>query len=296
MDAPMDTEQAYAHCQGIAKRRARNFYYAFRTLPAHKRRAIYAVYAFCRICDDIADGDAPLDAKRSQLAAVRLRLLSAPAPQTDGPIFAALRHAVSAFSIPPARLEEVIDGVEMDLTKNRFADWEELSDYCRKVASAVGLICVEIFGYRDARARQCAADMGIAMQLTNIMRDVKEDADRDRIYLPADEMRRFGYTESELKAGAVNDAFRALMAHQAARARQRFDSGRNLFALVSPDAAACPKLMLATYSGLLDRIERAGFDVYQRRISLTALEKALLLARLWAQSLIPSRAAASARK
>lgn len=278
---------AYDHCQRIAKENARNFYYAFRTLPYAKRRAIYAVYAFCRICDDIADGDLSLSEKRRKLALVRQRLYADGAAADSPPIFRALHHATRAYDIPLEYYEEIVKGVETDLVKNRFADFDELYEYCYKVAAVVGLVCVEVFGYDDPAAREYAVDMGIAMQLTNILRNVKEDAARDRIYLPQDDMRRFNYTEAELTRGAMTDGFKALMAHQTARARCYFERSEPLFALISPDARACPKVMHATYRGILDRIERAGYDVFQARIGLSAPEKVLLMVRLWAASLAP---------
>lgn len=278
---------AYDHCQRIAKENARNFYYAFRTLPYAKRRAIYAVYAFCRICDDIADGDLSLSEKRRKLALVRQRLHSDDAAADAPPIFCALHHTTRAYGIPIAYYEEIVKGVETDLVKNRFADFDELYEYCYKVAAVVGLVCVEVFGYDEPTARDYAVDMGIAMQLTNILRDVKEDAARDRIYLPQDDMRRFNYTEAELTRGAITDGFSALMAHQTARARCYFERSEPLFALISPDARACPKVMHATYRGILDRIERTGYDVFQARIGLSAPEKVLLMVRLWAASLAP---------
>ena len=286
---------AYDHCRRIAKENARNFYYAFRTLPYAKRRAIYAVYAFCRICDDIADGDLPLSEKRRKLALVRQRLHADGAAADAPPIFRALHHATRAYGIPIAYYEEIVKGVETDLVKNRFADFDELYDYCYKVAAVVGLVCVEVFGYDDPAAREYAVDMGIAMQLTNILRDVKEDAELDRIYLPQDDMRRFNYTEAELKRGAITDGFRALMAHQTARARCYFERSEPLFALISPDARACPKVMHATYRGILDRIERTGYDVFQARIGLSAPEKVLLMGRLWAASLAPMLTSSTGR-
>lgn len=296
-DAVVATElqSAYDHCQRIAKLNARNFYYAFRALPAPKRRAIYAVYSFCRVCDDIADGDLPLPDKRREFARIRRRL-AAPASDDANPIFVALRHATDAYRIPPGYYEQILQGVELDLTQNRFADFQELRDYCYKVASVVGLVCIRIFGYRDPRAEDYAVDMGIAMQLTNILRDIKEDAVRDRIYLPQDEMRRYNYTESELKRGEITEGFITLMQHQTSRAREYFRSSRDLFPLMSPDARACPQTMHATYAAILDRIQLSGYDVFQRRIGISAPAKLLLLTRLWAGSLLPTLLRPAARK
>ena len=283
-----ELEQAYDHCQRIAKENARNFYYAFRILPARKRRAIYAAYAFCRLCDDISDDDLPLEEKDRQFAETRQHLADSRDGLATGPIFRAIGDASNAFNIPFRYYEEVIEGVEMDLTKTRFADFDELKDYCYKVASVVGLICIEVFGYDDDKAREYAVDMGLAMQLTNILRDVKEDAGRGRIYLPQDEMARFAYTEQDLMNGVFNDSFRALMAFQVDRARTYYEKSRRLFPLIHAEARACPSVLHATYSGVLDRIEASGYNVFERRIGLSKPAKLLLVARLWAGTLLPS--------
>ena len=288
-----ELELAYSHCQRVTKENARNFYYTFRPMPAAKRRAMYAVYAYCRLCDDIADGELPIDEKYRGFEGVRRNLQASEPSGEDAPMFRALQHAAQDYQIPYSYFEEILQGVEMDMVKTRFATFEELREYCYKVASVVGLVCIRIFGFEDAKAKEYAVDMGLAMQLTNILRDVKEDAERDRIYIPQDEMSRFGYTEAELKECAVTDEFRSLMDYQSARARRYFEGSRRLFPLISSDARTCPKLMHATYSGILERIELAGFDVFERRIGLSTGEKLLLLARLWAGSLLP---AASGRK
>ena len=279
-----DLEQAYQHCQRVAKEHASNFYYAFRTLPARKRRAIYSVYAYCRLCDDIADGDLPIETKRTELARVRQDLTAAMSPEpppAPSPEFRSLGDAVHTFDIPVSYLEEVIDGVESDLTKTRFADFSELRTYCYKVASVVGLICIEIFGYRDPKAREYAVDMGIALQLTNILRDLKEDAERDRIYIPQEDLNRFGYSEDDLMRGVVNERFRALMKFQADRARSYYESSRPLFDLIEPESRACLRLLHTAYGAILDRIEAYGFDVFSQRVGLSVREKLTMTARLW---------------
>ena len=287
-----ELDQAYHHCQLVAREHARNFYYAFRTLPPRKRRASYAAYAYCRLCDDIADGDADVERKREQLVEVRAALSTAldnDGPHTDQrPEFRALAHATSSFQIPHRYFLEILEGVESDLVKTRFADFGELRAYCYGVASVVGLICIEVFGYDDPRASDYAIDMGIALQLTNILRDVKEDADRDRIYIPQDEMTRFGYSESDLKSGVVNDSFRALMKFQADRARSYYAASRPLFNLLESRSRVCPRVLHAAYGAILDRIEQSGFDVFSQRIGLTATQKIMITARLWAGSLVPS--------
>ena len=229
-----ELELAYEHCRRVAKSEAKNFYYGFMTLPVRQRRSIYAAYAFCRLCDDIADGTSSTEDKRRLLAETRQSLLRIDRGAVSGPAYVALADTLSAFQIPTRYFEEVIEGVEMDLVQTSYRSFDDLREYCYKVASAVGLICVEIFGYNDSVAKEYAVDLGLAMQLTNILRDLKEDSQRDRIYVPLDEIASFGYSPEELRQGLINDAFRALMRHQIARARRYFESGRRLLPLVPP--------------------------------------------------------------
>lgn len=288
-------EQAYAHCQRVAQERAKNFYYAFRTLPSTKRRAICAIYAFCRLCDDIADDVSTLEEKRFRFVQVRKTLAKSldPSVARDSWIalpheFMALQDTTAAFRIPSSYYEDVIRGVETDLTKSRFSTFAELKDYCYGVASVVGLICIEVFGYEDESAKDYAVDMGIAMQLTNILRDVKEDVGRNRIYIPLDEMERFGYSEQDLRQGVMNDSFRRLMAFQVQRAKTYYSSSSLLFSLVSTEASACLRVLHAAYMSILLRIESLGYDVFSRRIGLSTTEKLMIVGRLWVGSLVPS--------
>ena len=288
-------EIAYDYCQRVARKQAKNFYYAFRTLPTPKRRAIYATYAFCRMCDDIADEDMPIDEKRRQFSETR-NLLTESLRRTGSevgndalpPEFAALSDATAAFGIPHHYYTQVIEGVESDLVKTRFENFEELKAYCYQVASVVGLICIEVFGYEDEAAREYAIDMGIAMQLTNILRDIKEDAERDRIYIPLDEMARFGYSEDDLKQGIIDERFRSLMALQVNRARDYYQRSQKLFPLIDAGARACPKVLHLAYRSILDRIDAQGYDVFSQRIGLTTFEKLMITGRLWAGNLLPS--------
>jgi len=284
---PSELEQAYAHCKRVTKQQARNFYYAFRTLPPAKRRAIHAAYAFARHCDDISDEGLPLEEKRTRLSDTHRLLDETASGRSDGPVMLALSDSAQTFHIPYSYFHNLVDGVEMDLTWSRYKDFAELSAYCYKVASVVGLISIEIFGYTDPKAKEYAIDLGLAMQLTNIIRDVKEDAQRGRIYLPQDELRRFGYTEDHLMRGVVNDAFRSLMQYQVQRARSYFQNGRLLIPLLSREARACPAVLHGVYGRILDRVESSGYQVFERRISLSSREKLVLMARLWAQSLMP---------
>ena len=287
-------EEAYAHCQRVTKAEAKNFYYAFVTLPKARRQAIYAVYAFCRLCDDIADEPLPVDEKRRKLREVDAALEHARDGTPDGPVYSALAHAVREYGIPWEDLSEVARGVEMDLTLSRYETFEDLATYCYRVASVVGIICIHIFGFSDPLAREYAVDLGLGMQLTNILRDIKEDAEMDRIYLPQEELRRFGYPEEALMAGETSDEFTRLMRFQVARARGYFDSGKRLLPLLPVRSRACPAVLGGLYSRVLDRIEQRDYDVFERRVSLPTREKLFLAVRLWLQSYVPLKGVAAA--
>jgi phytoene synthase len=278
---------AYDHCQALTRREAKNFYYGFMLLPAPKRRAIYAAYAFARECDDIVDADLPADEASVRLAAYRESLDRCLGGHPQGLVFAALKDAVDRYDIPHAYFYQLIEGVETDLTVQRYATFEELKRYCYLVASVVGLISVEIFGYRgDEQPREHAVDLGMALQLTNILRDVQEDLERDRIYLPQDELARFGCGESDLREGAATEPFRQLMAFQVARARDYFRSGRLLFPYLRRRARACVGVMAGIYGTILDDIEREPEAVLSRRLSLSAGQKLALAGRELVRSLV----------
>ena len=282
-----ELEVAYEHCRLITRREATNFYFGFVTLPRKKRKAIYATYSFCRLCDDITDNGIPNDEMPRLLRELRGKLSAAYSGQPSGPVFTALAHAAGAFEIPEEHFQEVISGVETDLTKRRYQTFEELRTYCYRVASVVGLICLQIFGYSHISAKQHAIDLGLAMQLTNILRDIQEDLHRDRVYIPLDEIREFGYSVEELKAGVVSPPFTELMEFQARRARQYFDSGLRLLPFLSRRSRACPAVMGQVYSHILGRIEARGFDVFNGRVTLSKREKYLVTAQTWIKSLLP---------
>jgi len=278
---------AYDHCQALTKREAKNFYYGFMLLPGGQRRAIYAAYAFARECDDIVDAGLPTEEASLRLAAYRESLDRCLEAQPQGPVLIALRDAIERYRIPHGYFYRLIEGVEGDLTVRRYADFEELKRYCYLVASVVGLISISIFGYRGGeQARRHAADLGIALQLTNILRDIQEDLQRDRIYLPLEELARFGYAEDDLRQGVANDAFRRLMALQTNRARRYFESGRRLFPYLSRRARACVGVMAGIYSTILDDIQRAPETVLERRVSLSAGQKLALAGREVVRSLV----------
>ena len=280
-----ELELAYVDCQTITRREAKNFYYAFITLPKDKRKAIYAAYAFCRHCDDSVDEAASHEDKLTALAELQdcLEQTYRGSPPTS--TFLALGDTADRYDIPQDYFREIILGVESDLVKTRYQDFDELRQYCYRVASVVGLVCLQIFQYRDEAAKEHAVDLGIAMQLTNIMRDVREDWSMGRVYLPRDEMDRFGYTEEDLGNAVLNDAFVQLLQFQGNRARAYFSSGFRLLPYLSRRSRACPAVLGAIYSRVLERIEESGYDVLgERRIALNTGEKARITARAWISS------------
>ncbi len=278
---------AYRYCQELAKREARNFYYGFILLPPAKRQAIYAVYAFARRCDDIVDDDLEPEEKVRQLAEYRRRLEQCLHGQPSGPTFLALQDTIRRYGIPPEYFWQLIDGVEMDLTVRRYPTFAELRRYCYGVASTVGLISIEIFGYRDGQqARQHAEDLGIALQLTNILRDIREDAHRGRIYIPQDEMERFRYSEADIFNGIVNEPSLHLMQFQVERAREYFERGRKLLPLLPRRSRACTAVLQGIYSRILERIEAQPSAVLRERVSLSGSQKLALAGRELVRSLV----------
>ena len=283
-----DLDAAYDLCRRITKAEAKNFYYAFRTLPAVKRRAIYAAYAFCRLCDDISDEDMSHEERLDGFRGVRESLARAHQGWLEEPVFAALGDSATRFGVPWEHFDEIVTGVEMDLDISRYRTFDDLREYCHKVASVVGLVSIRIFGHDDhPEVETYAVDLGLAMQLTNILRDIKEDAGRDRVYIPQDELRRFGCSEADLTNGVVNASFRELMRFQVGRAREFFESGRKLIPLLEPDARACTAVLIGVYGSVLNRIEAADYDVFSKRVSLSTGEKLVTMAKLWAMSRVP---------
>ncbi len=286
--------EAYEYCRRITREAAGNFYYAFVTLPRHRRRAMYAAYAYCRLCDDLSDDDLPIDEKTRRIQGIDALLEEARAGNPDGPVFEAIAHAAVEYDIPYEDLMEVARGVEMDLTISRYETFEDLETYCYRVASVVGLISIQIMGYTDRRAREYAIDLGLAMQLTNILRDIREDAERGRIYIPQEDLRRFGYSEEDLLAGTVNDQFRSLMEFEVARAREYFERGKRLIKLLPVRTRAFPAVLGGLYGRVLDRIEARNYNVFEGRVGLSTREKVGLAVRLWIQSYIPMERVATA--
>jgi 15-cis-phytoene synthase len=279
------SEASYRHCRAVARAQARNFYYAFAVLPAERRNALCAVYAFMRYCDDISDGGAAPSSKRALLEAWRDALAGAYRGEYgDSRILPAFHDAVRRFAIPQAYFDALIDGAQMDLTVRRYESFDELYQYCYRVASVVGLVCIEVFGYQDARAKEYAESCGIAFQLTNILRDVREDGALGRIYLPLEDLRRFGYTEDDLLQGVVNDRFLRMMEFEVARARDYYDRALPLLPLIDRGSRPALQAMMAIYRGILTRIEQGGYDVFAERAQLSHWEKVGIAARAWLSS------------
>lgn len=265
--------RSYAYCERVARREAGNFYHAFRILPAAQRRAMCALYAFLRVADDLADGPGNPEAKALLLAAWRRRLGECLDGHYSHRLHAALHDTVRTFAVPSAYLEAVLDGVEMDLRPCVYKTFAELYTYCYRVASAVGLCCIHVWGFSDERAKIHAESAGIAFQLTNICRDLAEDAARGRVYLPQDDLERFEYSPDQLMRGERNEQFLALMHFETGRARQYYVEALPLHGMLSREGRAVFGVMWKTYRGLLEAIVRRDFDVFSGRVSLSRWHK-----------------------
>jgi 15-cis-phytoene synthase len=273
----MTTERAYAEVQRLTRQRARNFAYGIMMLPREKRRAIAAIYAFARRVDDIADGDLEPAEKRAQLQALRAGL-DADAGGDDA-MFVALGDARTRFPIPSQALQALVDGGLQDLDQSRYANFEELRGYCTRVAGAVGICCVAVYGSDDV---QRAETLGIALQLINIIRDVREDWELGRVYLPQDELCSFGVSEEDIAAGNASAAWHALMTFQAERARAYLQDGLGLLRSLDSRSALCVSTFAGLYRATLDRIEARSFDVFDGPPHLSALTKLRIVGQgLW---------------
>lgn len=294
---------AYSVCRGITKGAAKNFYYAFLVLPAPKRQALYAVYAFMRRCDDIADDTAmTAHERRLKLGAwVEAFHQSQAGKATDDPVQLALADAVRRHQIPPVLLDQLAYGTAMDIEDRStegagsssvpaaktnvapptvfYKTFDDLYLYCYRVASVVGLVCIRIFGYRDAAAEALAERCGLAFQLTNIIRDVKEDAAMGRVYIPQEDLVKFDIAPSELRAGKDLDRIRPLLAYEADRAREFYRAADELIPLINEDSQPALWVLVTIYRRLLEKIAQRGFDVFKEKIQLTTREKLGILGK-----------------
>jgi len=270
------------YCQQKAAQSGSSFYYSFLFLPPERRRAITALYAFCREVDDIVDECTDVGVARTKLAWWRTQLAALyEKKNVDHPVAQALVPVVTGFNLPQARLQEIIDGMAMDLTQRRYADFAALRLYCHRVAGVVGLLSAEIFGYRDPGTLKYAENLGLAFQLTNIIRDVGEDARRDRVYLPLDELARYNVTVADIMHARASDGFRQLMQFQVERALGYY---RDAFALLPAADRRSQRpglIMAAIYQTLLAEIRADGAQVLTHRVSLTPLRKLWIAWKTW---------------
>jgi phytoene synthase len=287
----MTAEAAYAICRAIARKKAKNFYYAFVALPASKRDAICAVYAFMRQADDLSDDESVSIAERRVALDAWLsdwhQALAGSA--TTDPVFVALLDAQKRFAIPSQLLDQLVEGTATDLEPaslgggrlSAYATFADLYRYCYLVASVVGLVCIRIFGYLDPQAEKLAEETGIAFQLTNILRDVREDAERGRLYLPLEDLERYGVTANSMAGVSSGQTLtqpqRQVLAMQAERAEQFYKSAEALLPLISPDSRAAMWVLVTIYHRLLRHIEQRNFDVFSARIAVPAYEKLSIL-------------------
>lgn len=276
-----DTLNPDQYCQERAAKSGSSFYYSFMFLPPLKRRAITALYAFCREVDDVADECLDVSIARTKLAWWRNEVSNIYAGGAEHPVGQALTPLVKEFGLPATEFDEIISGMEMDLTQNRYADFDQLQLYCHRVAGVVGLLSARIFGYQDARTETYAHDLGLAFQLTNIIRDVGEDARRNRIYLPLDELAQFDVKEADILHGRESENFSKLMAFQDQRANRYYTKAFAALPAIDRKNQRTGLIMAAIYHAVLDEVRLDGYHVLNQRISLTPLRKLWIAFKTW---------------
>jgi phytoene synthase len=270
---PVHLARSYAYCERLARRQAGNFYHAFRLLPRPQRRAMCALYAYMRVTDDLTDEPGDPAAKRAELDKWRSRFHDALAGRYSHDLHPAFHDTVTRHGIPPRYLLDVLDGVGMDLESVRYETFAELYRYCYRVASAVGLACIHVWGFSGEEAKEFAEAAGIAFQLTNILRDLGEDAERGRVYLPSEDLERFAYGPDQLRRGERNQAFRALMRFETDRARGYYEAAQPLAGLLPPPGRAVFQVMSRTYRALLEAIVARDYDVFSGRVRVSTWRK-----------------------
>ena len=277
----MKTETAYADVMRLTREQAHNFAWGVRVLPRPKRRAVSALYAFARRVDDIADSDLEPDERRRRLEDCRASIETLPGSPNGDAVLVALADAMSRYPIPKNALLDLIDGGLMDVDKSRYANWQELHEYCRRVAGTVGLACAAVYGPSDPVAAEPLAErLGLALQQINIMRDVAEDWGLGRVYLPQDELEQFGVTEEDIEARRGGEAWRELMSYQAARADRLLRAGLDLLPLLDRRSALCVRTFAGVYRGLLVQMRDRDYDVFTTRPHLSRVEKVRAVAVL----------------
>ena len=268
----------------IAKKSNSSFYYAFNLLPSEQRDAMNTVYAFCRQTDDIVDeGSVADELKYEKLRKWRIELEKSLSGHSDYAIINKLSWTIQKFNIPLEPFFDLLKGMEMDLQKKRYITFNDLKTYCYHVASTVGLMCIEIFGYRHSSAKDFAINLGIALQLTNILRDIKKDAEKGRIYLPQEDLRKFKYNESDLLNSTYNENFQRMMKYQVERAREYFDSATACLNLEDKKAMFAARAMQHIYYRMLNKIVDADYDVYNNTIHVSTFKKVGISLGVWAK-------------
>ena len=268
----------------IAKRSNSSFYYAFNLLSAEKRNAMNTVYAFCRRTDDIIDeGNDSHELKYEKLRKWRIELEKALNGNSGYPLFNKLSATINKFNIPIQPFYELLKGMEMDLQRNRYLTFDDLQLYCYRVASTVGLMCIEIFGYKHESTRDFAINLGIALQLTNILRDIKKDAEAGRIYLPKEDLKRFNYSEADLLNLTYNDNFTQMMKYEVNRAKNYFNKATESLNLDDKGKMYAARAMQHIYSRILEKIVDADYDVYNNEVKASKLEKIWISLGVWAK-------------
>ncbi|MCZ7611436.1 MAG: presqualene diphosphate synthase HpnD [Ignavibacterium sp.] len=270
--------------KNISKKSKSSFYYAFNLLPEEKREAMNTVYAFCRKTDDIVDENFDsTDLKYEKLRKWRIEFEKSFFGHSDYVLLNKLGTTISKFNIPLDPFFELIKGMEMDLQKDRYKSFDDLQLYCYRVASTVGLICIEIFGYKHTSTKQFAVDLGIALQLTNILRDISKDAKNGRIYLPQDDLNKFNYSESDLFSLNYNNNFRELMIYETSRAKMYFDSATSHLNLEDKKTMFAGRAMQHIYYKILEKIIDKNYDVYNNEIKVNKIEKVGIALGVWAK-------------
>ncbi len=282
-------KEAYSYCGDLARRKAGNFYYAFRFLSPAKRRGIFALYAFCQYGDQLVDEPAPGEDSLDNLNRLSAQLDDCFKGNSDTPLFIALADSVQRFGLPRRYFRDLIEGMMTDLERRRYQTFEELVKYCYLVASTVGLLCIEIFGYREGSVKRYAEFLGIAMQLTNIIRDVSEDYRRGRIYLPLEEMERFEYSEAGFASGLYNVNFQKLMRFQYDRAMDYYRKAVSALPGFDRRNQAASEIMRVIYTELLETIRERRFQIFDGRISLESRRKASLALRTYINIMLGGR-------
>jgi 15-cis-phytoene synthase len=275
-------EESYRLCCRIARRTAKNFYYSFLIMPQSKRAAMCAIYAFMRRSDDIADSAANPAVASKELRQWRAQVDAAlTRGEFADPILPALADTVRRYQIPHRHFHELLDGAEMDQTTTRYATFDDLYKYCYHVASAVGLVVLPVFGFKDQAALVPAEACGIAFQLTNILRDVKEDAQMGRIYLPLEDLRQFGVLEDDILNARVSPQFLELMQFEAARAHEFYGKAQPLLGMIDADSRGTLAVMMGIYGGILRKIEENHFAVFDKKVRLSTIEKLAIVLKNW---------------